>query len=520
MSDPRGVRRREFLKAAAAGAAWAALGRCTIGAEGPAARTSKRPNILFIISDEHNAGVTGCYGNRTVQTPNLDALASRGVTFESAYTNSPLCVPARLAITTGKYIHRVGAWANSCRLASDDFPSLPRIMNAAGYESYLCGKMHYDARHRYGFTEIGGNMNNGQMDGRGGRRAADDTRVNTAARDSRFADFHAGEGGSIKHDLKVTAGVLDFLGKRGRTEKPFFLLAGYLTPHFPLTVPEKFWEPYQGKIAMPELPPGHVESQPLNYHHLRRGFGVVETDPNLVRIGRELYYGLTQWMDDQLGLVFKALRDAGLADDTAILYTTDHGENMGEHALWWKNCMYQHAARIPLIIRWPERWKGGQRRAGACSHVDIVKTIAEIGGAEPPGDWNGESLCRRMDDPQAPWKDLAVSEYYAHNIASGYAMLRTGNYKYVYHTPPDADHPAQRELYDLAADPKEFANLAAQAGQQARVEALHAALVKELGEDPDETEKRCRADFAKGYGEDGGRAGKAARRRAGAGVGA
>jgi choline-sulfatase len=410
-----------------------------------------------------------------------------------------LCVPARLAITSGKYIGRVGAWSNNCRLASDDCPSLPRLMTAAGYESLLCGKMHYDARHRYGFTEIGGNMNNGQMNGRGGRRAADDTRSNTAARDQRFADFHAGEGGSIKHDQKVTAGVLEFLANRKGADKPFFLLAGYLTPHFPLTVPEEFWEPYKGKIAMPELPAGHVESQPLNYHHLRRGFGVVETDPNQVRIGRELYYGLTAWFDNEISKVTKALADAGLAESTVIVYTTDHGENMGEHALWWKNCMYQHAARIPLVVRWPERWKGGQRRAGACAHVDIIRTLAEIGGARPPDDWNGNSLCGYLDDAKAPWRDLAVSQYYAHNIASGYAMLRTGPYKYVYHSPPDDQHPAQRELYDLTADPKEFTNLAARPEQKDRIAAMHAALVKELGEEPDATEQRCRADYAKGY---------------------
>jgi choline-sulfatase len=501
MNATQGIRRRELLRAAAAGATLAALGPRLIWAGETQAKGAHPPNILLIISDEHNASVTGCYGNATVRTPNLDALASRGIAFDAAYTNSPLCVPCRLSVTSGKYISRTGAWSNDCRLPSDEYPSLARILSAAGYEPYLCGKMHYDGRHRYGFTEIGGNMNNSRMTGRGGRRAADDTRINTAARDSRFADFHAGEGGSIKHDLKVTAGVLEFLAKRARGDKPFFLLAGYLTPHFPLTVPQEYWDPYKGKVPMPELPAGHVESQPLNYHHLRRGFGVVETDPNLVRIGRELYYGLTSWLDNQVGLVLKALADAGLAQDTVVIYTTDHGENMGEHHLWWKNCMYETAARVPLIASWPERWKGGQRRAGACGLVDVVRTLADLGGATAPGDWNGASLCPWMDDPKAAWRDLAVSEYYAHNIASGYAMIRRGPYKYVYHTPPDDQHPAQRELYDLAADPKEFTNLAARPEQKDRIETLHAALVKELGEDPNETEQRCRRDFAKGYGD-------------------
>jgi arylsulfatase A-like enzyme len=132
--------------------------------------------------------------------------------------------------------------------------------------------------------------------------------------------------------------------------------------------------------------------------------------------------------------------------------------------------------------------------------LDGIKTIAELGGANVPDEWNGQSLAGWMDNPQTKWRDLAVSEYYAHNIASGYAMLRTGSFKYVYHTSADDKHPAERELYDLAADPNEFTNLARQPDQKARIETLHAALVKELGRDPDETERRCRADFARGYG--------------------
>jgi choline-sulfatase len=432
-----------------------------------------------------------------MRSPNLDALASRGVTFESAYTNSPLCVPSRLAFTSGKYISRVGAWSNSCWLPSPDYPSLPRIMNAAGYESFLCGKMHYDASCRYGFTEIGGNMNKSYMTGGGSRRSPDDLTPKPGYSE-RFNKFHPGEG--PPHDKQVTAGVLEFLSKRQKTDKPFFLFCGYIAPHFPLIVPEPYWEPYKGKIPMPEIPAGHLESQPLNYKHLRIGFHLENVPPDIVRKGRELYYGLTQWLDEEVGKVLKALKDSGLADNTVVIYTTDHGENMGEHGLWWKNCMYQHAARVPLIISWPARWKGGQRRTGACSLVDVVQTIAELGGAKAPEDWNGASMCRWMDDPATPWRDMAVSEYYAHLIASGYAMLRAGQYKYVYHTPPDEQHPAQRELYDLKADPGEFTNLATRPNEQERVAQMHAALVKELGEEPDKTELRCRADFAKGYG--------------------
>lgn len=490
MPSPRAVNRREFLRTGLSGAAAPAFLRAA----------GRRPNILVIMSDEHNQRVAGCYGNRTVRTPNLDRLAGSGVTFDTAYTNSPLCVPARLAFTAGKYIHRISAWNNDCMLPGNQSASLPNAMNAAGYESFLCGKQHYDNEHRYGFTEIGGNMNNAHHMGRGDRRKADDQTVNVKVGQARFAEFHTGEESSIlNHDRRVTAGAVEFLSGRQRAGKPFFLFTGYLAPHFPLIVPERYWRNYKDRIGMPEIPPGFLGSLPLNYQHLRRGFGLIEQPADTVRRGRELYYGLTEWVDNEIGQVLEALWRSPFARDTVVVYTTDHGENMGEHGLWWKNCMYDQASRIPLIVNWPERWKGGQRRAGACSTVDVVKTIAEIGGARAPEDWNGESLVRLMDDAGARGRDMAVSQYYAHNIASGYAMLRTGDWKYVYHSAPDDKHPAERELYNLKEDPQEFRNLAKAATQQGRVDRLHATLVKELGEHPDESERRCRAECAKGY---------------------
>lgn len=490
------MKRRDFLKKCGAVAAGGFLFSNRVSG---IRLGSKRPNIIFIISDEHNAGVLGCYGNDIIRTPSLDVLARRGVTFESCYCNSPLCVPSRLSFTSGKYASRVGAWNNSCWLPSADYPSLAHIMNAAGYESFLCGKMHYDRTRRYGFTEIGGNMNNSKKTGKGSRRSADDLTAKPGISD-RFNEFYTAEDSSIMtHDKKVTAGTVDFLKNRRASDKPFFLIAGYIAPHFPLTVPEKYWKVYEGKVPMPVIPAGHLESQPLNYKHLRIGFNVEDVPDDIVRKGRELYYGLTQWVDEEIGKVLKTLEESELGDNTVVIYTTDHGENMGEHGLWWKNCMYEHASHVPLIVSWPGRWTGGQRRAETCSLLDVVQTIAELGGAKVPGDWNGDSMVQWLDNPNAEWKDWAVSEYYAHNIASGYVMLRQGKYKYVYHSPPDDRHPAERELYDLSEDPGELNNLASDPAYSSRITEMHTFLVNELGEDPDDTEKRCRADYATGY---------------------
>ncbi|MCX6101158.1 MAG: sulfatase-like hydrolase/transferase, partial [Candidatus Bipolaricaulota bacterium] len=469
------------------GVALAAAFAITPQVKAAGSKTQDHPNILVIMSDEHNAGVLGCYGNKVIRTPNLDGLASRGVVFESCYCNSPLCVPSRQSFTAGKYASRVSAWNNNCRMPADS-PSLPRLLNAVGYESFLCGKMHYDATCRYGFTEIGGNMNRAQMTGAGNRRPSE----KLAARpgySQRFHEFQTGETSvNMKHDRAVTAGVLGFLQQRKQGDKPFFLLAGYITPHFPLIVPEKYWAHYENKVPMPVMPPGFLESLPLNYQHLRVGFHEENVPPDLVKKGRELYYGLTEWMDAEVGKVLAALGTSSAASNTVVIYTADHGENLGEHGLWWKNAMYDQATHVPLIASWPARWSGGQRRAGACALVDVVQTIADLSGAKAPPDWNGDSLVPWLARPDAPWKDRAVSEYYAHDIASGYAMIRTGQHKYVYHTAPDAQHPAQRELYDLQTDPGEFHNLAAQPEQATLITTLHAALVKELGEDPEVTE--------------------------------
>ena len=462
---------------------------------------SAKPNILCIMSDEHDPGVMGCYGDPLVQTNNLDRLAERGITFDAAYTTSPLCVPARLSFTAGKYVSRCGAWNNDCWLPSDDCPSLPHILNAAGYESVLGGKMHFDKTRRYGFADLYPAVsNNSDKHGRGGRRAALDETPGVHSWEGRSSRFYVDDNsGILNHDREVTEQCSAFLRSRKPADKPFFLLAGYLAPHFPLIAPDEYYRRYEDRVAMPEIPEGLIESLPTNYKHLRYGFGVTDTDPAVVKRGRELYWALTDWFDDEVGKLLAALDDSDVADNTVVIYTSDHGENKGDHGLWWKNNMFEHAARTPLIVSWPARWSGGHRRSSVCSFVDIVQTIAELAGAACPDDWDGDSLVPVLDDPGAHWKNFAVCEYFGHNIASGFVMYREGPWKYVYHTRMDAEHGPEYELYNLDEDPKEFRNLAGSPDQAERIKAMHAALVAEIGREPDEAETECRSDYAGGY---------------------
>lgn len=490
------ITRREFLSTAAAGTCGVALERSAVA---KSISAQKKPNILWIMSDEHNPQVASYYGDRLVRTPNVESLAEHGTTFDTHYCNSPLCVPSRLSLTAGKYASRVSAWGLTCELPDPNIASLPRVLNAAGYESFLCGKQHYDYSRRYGFAEVGGNFNKWYKTGRGRRLAP--THVRQERLSPRFSSFHPGDhGSSVEHDRRVTAGTVEFLSKKDRNDKPFFLFAGYISPHFPLIVPQEYWNRYRGKVTMPEIPAGYLDRLPLNYKVQRAGFEEIGVPDDIVLRGRELYYGLTEWADGEIGKVLAALRShPEVAENTIIIYSSDHGENMGEHGMWWKNCMFEQSSRVPLVISWPKRWSGGQRRVGASSHVDLVRTVADMAGARTPDDWNGNSMLHWMDDERVVWKDQAISEYYAHNTASGYVMVRSGNWKYVYHTVIDKDYGAEQELYNLVADPGEFTNLARLPEHKTRIDAMHKAIVKEVGEAPDDIEQRSRAELSRGY---------------------
>lgn len=464
---------------------------------------SDRPNILLIMSDEHDAANMGCYGDTLGATPTLDALAQRGVRFESAYCNSPLCVPSRLSFTAGQYISRCGGWQNSAWLPSDDYPSIAHTLNAAGYESYLIGKQHYDPDRTYGFTDVLPRTGIDQQikKGFGQRRDPEDQSVNTRIWASRSSDFYVADHSRfLQHDRAVTAASRGFLASRHAADAPFFLFAGYIAPHFPMIVPKKYADMFKGKVLPPNIPDGLLEALPTNYKQHRLGFGNTGADPAVAQKGRDLYWALTRWFDDEVASLLAGLEDSDVADNTIVIYTSDHGENKGDHGLWWKNCLYDHGARVPLIVSWPKRWAGGQRRSGVCSLVDLVQTIIDLGGGEPDPGMDGDSLVGYLDDADHAWKDQALSEYYGHNICSGITMLRRGKFKYVHHSRINDKFGPEAELFDMQADPSELNNLAADPARGDTIAQLHQAMLDELGEHPDDIEQRCRADLARGYG--------------------
>lgn len=463
----------------------------------------EKPNILVVITDEHHAGVMGCAGDKLARTPNLDALAAQGVIFDAQYCASPICIPSRQSLTIGKYVSHHNVWGNTAAQAPESWPTLPKIMTAAGYDPCLVGKMHYKGGQTYGF-----NILDKASKTKGAKEEKASAAPKPRARQRLPAGVFQDQGDKLGEeftpigeatdmdsfvDVKRREDAVKFFRERKADAKPFFLVVGLIAPHYPMVAPPEYLAHFKDKIPPPEIPQGYLESLPLNYKHLRNDRKLERVPPETVKLAREAYYARVEWTDHQIGEVLKALKASPFASDTIVIYTSDHGENLGEHGLWWKNCMFDCAARVPLIVSWPKRWKGGQRRSGACGSVDLVQTIAALAGAQTPKDWDGESFLPWLDDPSFAWRDLAVSEFYSGYIASGMVMIRQGDWKLVYHTRADEKHGPEQELYNLKTDPQELRNLAADPKEEGRMKRMFEALVKELKENPEESEKRYRA---------------------------
>lgn len=466
-------------------------------------KRAKSPNIILIITDEQNASMLGCMGDPYVNTPNIDALAAGGILVNGHYCASPISGPSRQSLTVGKYVSHHNVWGNTVG-CPNDVPSIARLMQARGYDAVLAGGMKYGGMN-YGFAKY--NLQKGVIPAkdRSKREGSDIPKKRTRNIKAGVFPDNGSEVGkefspigatdmSTFTDIERRDNALAFLDSRTDGDNPFFLIVGLIAPHYPLQSTPELIAKYKDRIPMPDIPEGYLENLPLNYKHLRNDRKLENVPDELVKLARESYYAKVEWSDMQVGAVIDAVRSSDFSDNTVIIYTSDHGENLGEHGLWWKNCLYDSSAKVPLIFNCPKRWAGGQRRNEASSAVDLVQTLAHLAGAETPSDWDGESMLPWLDDPACnKWRDIAVCEYYSGYVASGITMLRKGDWKYVYHTRADADHGPQIELYNLKDDPKELVNLAGVAQNAGLIKSLHAQLIEEIGEDPEQTELRYRA---------------------------
>ena len=415
-------------------------------------------NVLFIMSDEHTREVAGCYGNPVVRTPTLDALAARGVVFDNAYCNSPICVPSRASLATGNHVHRTGYW-DSAAAYDGRIPSWHHRVRDAGHDVASIGKLHFrSGDDDNGFSEVHLPVYivGGIGDTHGLLRR--DRRTREVARE---LALEAGRGMSsyTRFDTKVADATVRWIRERanGRDARPWVLFSSFLSPHYPLIAPDRFYDLYADTaLPRPRLYDENDRPDHPVIAHYRATWNYDEFfDAERLQVGLRAYYGLCSFLDYQIGRIIAALDESGLTDETLVIYTSDHGESLGNRGLWGKSSMYEESSGVPMLMCGPGV-APGRRCTTPVSLVDVYPTVVEsVCGALDareralPGD-NLIGIAREQ-----PADRVAFSELHDDGAMTGVFMVRRGDWKLVHYV----DHPPQ--LFDLSSDPFEERDLAA-----------------------------------------------------------
>jgi choline-sulfatase len=456
-------------------------------------------NLLVLMSDEHNPHAMGVAGHPMAQTPHLDRLAARGTRFTSAYTTSPICVPARAGFATGKYPHQIGYWDNADPY-DGAVPSWHHLLRSRGHRVVSIGKLHFRGLpgDDHGFSEelLPMHVVEGIGDVKGLVRQ-DIPRRNGYDKLAKLAG--PGESPYTRYDRDIAARAQVWLREQAplHRKKPWALFVSFVCPHFPLVAPPEFYDRYALE-AIP-LPKQYLGGQRPDHPYLRdydrcvaydAGFG---GDHEKVRRAIAGYLGLVSFLDDNVGKVLRALDDTGLASDTRVVYTSDHGDNIGARGLWGKSTMYEESAGVPLMLAGPGIAPGA-RCSTPASHVDLFPFFLECAGETAPADgYHGVSPLALAAGGHA---DRAVlSEYHAIGSTAGVTLLRKGRWKYVHCVR------YRPQLFDLEQDPEELVDRAADPACRAVLAGLQAELRRFC--DPDEVDaraKRRQAELLARYG--------------------
>ena len=443
----------------------------------------KRPNILLIMSDEHDPAVTGCYGHALVQTPNLDRLAAAGVLFENAYCNNPICVPSRMSFLTGKYASDVNVFDNGSPLASE-IPTFAHYLEASGYDTTLCGRMHMvgpDRLHGFG-RRLLDDKNEWVQFGQGPVRTPEARR----ASNSHVTECGPGPPRWLDYDRTVTDLSERFLQDRAAkpSDRPWCLVASFMYPHFPLFAPQKYLDLYpQDRIELPDLGDETLDSQHPAIRQLRYFFHNDHPLPEeLTRTALASYFALVTLTDEHIGRLLSVVDSSPLRENTVVIYLSDHGEMAGQHGIWQKQCFYESSVRVPLIVRGPHLDSGARAKENV-SLVDILPTLLDLAGTSIPAGLRGRSLLPLLRGGAIP-EQVVVAEYHAQGMLSAGYMAKKGNLKYNYYVD------CSPQLFDLAADPDEFVNLAGHPRWAGAQSDLHSELLAKL--DPEEVDGRAK----------------------------
>ena len=425
---------------------------------------SQRPNILFIESDQHNPAVIGANGDPVIQTPNLDALTARGIVFETNYCASPICVPSRASMLTGRHPYQNEVWTNNQYLHSA-IPTFAHSLGAAGYKPVQIGRMHFNGPDQlHGFTErFVGDHNSNHL----GASEIDHGELKGTQGPDRISLKLSGRGQNAYqvHDEAVTKRTVTFIDEHAASNKPdpFCLAVGMMLPHQPFVSSKKDFDYYEGKVP----PPKNLTSLANETHPYLKWWkshtGIEDVSSEEIERCRTAYYGLVTRLDYLLGDIFEALDRHGLLENTLIIYTADHGEQIGEKGLWWKQTFYEDSVKVPAIISWPARLPTGLRINRVTSQLDLNATMLDLAGAPPLPSSYGRSLLPVIDNPESDqWQDIAYSEYCTEpgdpSHSNGdqiwqHRMVRKNEWKLNYY------HNMPSQLFNLTHDPDEMNDL-------------------------------------------------------------
>lgn len=512
--------RRDFLKAIGLSTAVSAVGvlPCPVAAAGSMQR-KRRPNIILIVSDEHQAAACGCYGSRVRQvdghspTPAIDALAAEGVRFDSMYCASPLCAPSRAAYMTGIYPHSTTAIHHKMQRrepglsrfpgVAEDIRGMGEYFREAGYRTAAIGKMHvhgedlntwdmgFEERDLRFYTKMPGkhyaDLKNGDVNRRYREMRPYINQTYHEIDPKRFS--HAPEGLKVKEngvnqhfletlvehedemlDHLVTDQSLSFIGRNAAAGQPFFIHVGLEKPHRPWTIHQRFLDRFHpDNMPLPETIAEWKEKGQFPFCQSWCHSGVEGAE---ARRSMAAYYACAVSVDDCVARIVARCRELGILDNTVLIYTSDHGENLYEHGLIEKHNMLDPAARVPFVISAPWLLPRGEVRNDPASLIDMLPTFCELSGVQAPPAVEGVSLLPAIEGRNDPER-MVFSEFYQEGSVTRpdtFLPVRMGlnaRYKYVY------THAAADQLYLRGSDDEErLRNRAFEAENEALVSKL------------------------------------------------